>query len=55
MKTYEIIDQQGKSHYVSAKSKSEVLNFWISEKPKKVIIRKDIDPSTNSVILGESI
>jgi|JI10StandDraft_1071094.scaffolds.fasta_scaffold7327215_1 hypothetical protein len=45
MKTYEIIGKDGKSHFISAKSKKEVLNFWVSEKPKKVIIRKDVHPS----------
>jgi len=42
MKTYEIISQDGKSHFISAKTKKEVLKFWVSEKPKKVILRKDI-------------
>mgnify|MGYP007100093013 CR=1 FL=1 len=44
MKTYEIISQDGKSHFISAKTKKEVLKFWVSEKPKKVVIRKDVHP-----------
>lgn len=40
MKTYEVIDNIGKSHYIAAKSKKAVLEFWYN--PKKVILRKDI-------------
>ena len=46
MKSYQVIDQQEKNHYYSAKSKKQVLEF-LSEKPKKLIIRKDIDPKSN--------
>ena len=45
MKIYEVIDKRGKSHFIGAKSKVELLEFWVSEKPKKVIIRKDVHPS----------
>lgn len=46
MKSYEVINQQGKSHYYSAKNKKQVLAF-LSEKPKKIIVRKDIDAKSN--------
>lgn len=45
MKTYEVIDQMGKSHFIGAKSKKQLLDFWVSEKPKKVILRNGIEPS----------
>lgn len=50
MKTYEVIDQKGKSHYLSAKSKSDVLRFWVSQKPKCIIHRRDIHQKDNLII-----
>lgn len=51
MKTYEIITSDNKSRFVSAKNKKQILSFWVSKKPKKIIIRKDIHFSTNAIIL----
>lgn len=50
LKSYEVITHDGKSHFVSATSKKEVAEFWVSSKPKKIIERKDIDPETNTKI-----
>jgi hypothetical protein len=47
LKTFEVILQNGKSKYVSASSKKEVFNFFVSEIPKEVKERKDIDQKEN--------
>lgn len=49
LKTFEVISQNGKSHFISAKTKKSVTDFWVSEKPKRIIERKDIDPKSNIV------
>lgn len=46
MRTFEVIHNNGRSSFVSAKFKKQVVDFFISGKPKKIIIRKDIDPET---------
>lgn len=51
MKTFEVITSDGKSHYVSANTKKEVIGFWVSQKPKKVILRIDIDTKENLTII----
>ena len=43
-KTFEVITRSGKSKYVSATSKKQVKEFFVSEKPKDIIERKDISP-----------
>lgn len=50
LKSYEVITLDGKSHFLSAKSKKQILLFWQSSTIKKVVLRKDIDPSENFVI-----
>lgn len=54
LNSYEVITNDGKSHFVSAYSKKEVADFWQSSKPKKVIERGDIDPETNTNITKEN-
>lgn len=45
LKSYEVIDLMGKSHFISAYTKNNVSRFW--GKCKKIIYRNDIDASTN--------
>jgi hypothetical protein len=47
LKTFEVITGNGSGHFVSAYTKKQVYDFFITEKPKKIIERKDIDPDTN--------
>lgn len=47
MKSYEITQSNGSTTYVSAKSKKEVLSFFFNPKPKKIKVRKDINPQDN--------
>lgn len=50
LKSFEIITNDGKSHFVSAFSKNNVKAYWRSSPIKKIIERTDIDPQTNTSI-----
>jgi len=50
LKTYEILDYKGKSHFVSAYSRKKVVSFWVSSNYRDIFLRKDIDPQTNLII-----
>jgi hypothetical protein len=47
LKSYEVITGDGKSHFISAYSKKNIKNFWVSSLIKKIIKRKDIDVLKN--------